>query len=777
MKRINIVMILLSICAMSAFAQQSLRYKTHVRSLLRQTMYYTGEIGRPFNASNAQEVGITKKTSSWEWPPSEGNIFLDNFEYLGHHNSFGAGVLLSATIDGQKVRRACGIMGDGSGGTIQIEDVYVKAIGISRKENYPILEDGTLNPNYDPNEAEEIIIAKYQTIEPMKLEVKQTSRAWGYRGYDAFVIIEYEIVNIDTIEYPDGFVVFGAAIAPSAFGMERKYGGLWQEGSNTTRSKEIYARYNFTRYLSYVHTRNGFPEEKYFNVWSTEGNRGGLNAPQAVGYMVLHYDTTQLQPQWRTLYSGTDSTRVWDELGKFRQPYVTQQIPNRNRALYDTQIGAMLDLSLSRPYSAFDMKAGSADSTSWANFNYPYASIDAAKNLELMKYWHGRAKPRALSNGNYSQTTLHYTSFGPYVFKPGVPVRFAIAQLVGYGPGTAADTVLRDAGGASTEPSGQSTGWYKPVVSWYDSITYPGIHANYPYMGSAYLKKYPLPWYVAGQISTDDPEPVISLRQVADRAIQIYTGQPYKKYDTEQYKAEISPAKGVYQIPYIPLPSPIIEVHNQADFKNIIVWSTAVEDFESSTAVQGRIRSGFSHYLVLKSPDALGPWKVIDSITRRAPQYYNIDVNYPGCYVVRDTSSLISENYYYAVLTVDSLGTKSGWTNITYHETQKGAVSKLGKVYVAPNPLIVASNFGGSTKMGDIHDKICFYGLPSRSNIRIFSYSGQLVGTIEHRSDTYSTEWFQISRNNQRIASGVYFFVVEDLDTGDRAHGKFVIIH
>jgi hypothetical protein len=100
-----------------------------------------------------------------------------------------------------------------------------------------------------------------------------------------------------------------------------------------------------------------------------------------------------------------------------------------------------------------------------------------------------------------------------------------------------------------------------------------------------------------------------------------------------------------------------------------------------------------------------------------------------------------------------------------------------GKLYVAPNPLILSSNFGGSTKEGDIKDKIGFYGLPKRSTIRVFSYSGQLVGTVEHNSNTYSHEWFQISRNSQRIASGVYFYIVEDLDEGTRATGKFVIIH
>ena len=34
-----------------------------------------------------------------------------------------------------------------------------------------------------------------------------------------------------------------------------------------------------------------------------------------------------------------------------------------------------------------------------------------------------------------------------------------------------------------------------------------------------------------------------------------------------------------------------------------------------------------------------------------------------------------------------------------------------------------------------------------------------------------------LSTNNQIIASGVYFFVVEDRESGKAANGKFVVIH
>ncbi len=628
----------------------------------------------------------------------------------------------------------------------------------------------------------------------MNVTVKQTSRAWSYPGYDAFIIIEYDIVNNDNVDYTDGFVMFQNALSPSAFGLMRKY-GVWNESSVTSRSREEYARYNFSRLLTYVHPRDGFPDATYFNKWSTSGNRGGLDSPQAVGFLPLHYEYDLLQTKQNTVYLVSDSARVWDVNNKFRQPYTTEANGNRNQEMSRT-ITIGLDLTVHNP-AAFNNKTTSAtpsaDSILWAKWYPPYASCpwnpalaSPALNQEIVDYWHGKAKPRALSASGYTGAFFHYTSFGPYVFpKNGAHLRFAVAQVVGYGPGVSADSVWRDAGGANST----ATGWYTPVPSWYDTLKYTGVSAiaGITSMGSTYLRTHELPWYVtAGRgISKVDVAPVISIRDVADRAIQMYTGNALTKYDGVQFKPENTPATGAYNASktYIPIPAPVLNVYDATDVKNKIVWGPQVEGFTAMANVQaaraaGRIKAGLSHYLVLKSPEGLGPWTKLDSVTIRDPRYYNKDDKYPGNYVIRDTTSLLSENYYYAVVSVDSLGGKSGMTNIAYHKTQKGAVLQLGgKIYVAPNPLILSSSFGGSTKEGDINDKIGFYGLPKRANIKVFSYSGQLIGTVEHRENVYSHEWFQISRNSQRIAAGVYFYTVEDLDTGTMVHGKFVIIH
>ena len=162
---------------------------------------------------------------------------------------------------------------------------------------------------------------------------------------------------------------------------------------------------------------------------------------------------------------------------------------------------------------------------------------------------------------------------------------------------------------------------------------------------------------------------------------------------------------------------------------------------------------------------------MIDSVARRDVRYFNDTL-----YAVLDSLSNLGEFVSYAVVSVDSSGGRSGMTNIVVHETQAPAVAALGKVYVVPNPLIVTNGLRGDDPNGEVTDRVQFMGLTSRCTIRIFSYSGQLINTIEHERDTFGDPWYQISRNDQLLASGVYYFVVEDV-SGARSHGKFVIIH
>lgn len=721
-----------------ATAHAQLRdWRVHSRGLLHQTIYNTGELGRAYSAGGTVQEG----TPSMEWPPRS-SMILDRTNYPGQHNSFGSGIWVAGTrpIIGRRFA-FCGAVSDASGNPISVSGVYSNPISIERIENFPVLPDGNLNPNFNPDEAEEIIISKWST--PVGITVTRTSRAWSYPGYDSFIIYEYEFQNTTQDTITDFFVTFANSFAPSMFGYQRNH-GLWTEasfrGQPPSGLGDHFARFDLKRWMTYNHEREGLPEQTFFNQWSAPGDRGGLNSPQAVGLMVLHYDYDHLSQRHQTRQvwiQASDTAGMWDQNNKAKQPFMLRY---ENGNLPESKIQPWMETSVQRRTAIF---TGATDSTRFVTQFEP----------ELWPYWKGRTK--GSTNLSWWQPVNRGLGFYPYLVPPGETVQFSVAELAGYGPGVASDRRFKDLGG--NVRSGVDAGaYFNPVPSWNDTLQYEHLGSK-PYIGSTYLKSHPLPWYVTPG--------VVSLRDVADRAVQMYTGRPLVKHDTLPYEPLSAPPRGRYNTIPIPVPAPVIRVENTRAAANRIIWGPQVEAFRTP-----RLRAPLKHYEVLRAPHPLGPWSVIDSVRVRDPRYFHDSI-----YVVLDVNSNLGEFVSYAVVSVDSLGGRSGMTNITRHETQAPSVASLGKVYVVPNPLIVSSGLTGSDPGGEIGDRVQFMGLPKRCTIRIFSYAGQLINTIEHDRDTYGQPWYQITRKGQILASGVYFFVVED-DQGNRSTGKFVVI-
>ena len=713
----------------ATLAAQQRRFEVHSRGMLRQTVYNTGELGRAYDQGTA---GVLEGVPSLEWPANSA-VTIDSKFYSGQHNSFGGGVQLSLE------RRDTTRMFVFCGGVTQLPVVGVHSfpISLSRVENFPLLPTGELNPSYDPNEAEEKIVTSWAT--PVGITITRTSRAWSHPDYDDLIIYEYEVENTgdtdgnsatparqDTLT--ELLIGFSHGFAPGKTGHERKY-NRW--GGTDFQQTDTYARFDRRRWLNYTENIDGLPDPQYFTQWAQTGtNGGGLQAPMAVGYQVLYYDTTHLARRNETAVSGTtggSQDSAWNSHNHLKQPYLNRletslwtEAKHRNNMVVTTW-----------PRSGNSLYSSALFGPDWAfrtSFNVRQSWIFGV----------GRQ-----------------VAFGPYILRPGEKLRFSFAEVAGFGAASLQDTQsgLLDEGGSCGQQCNESSSAnaMNPVVNYTGTITYGFDNKVH---GSTYLATYPLPDYVNSD--------VVTVRDVADRAIQAYLGvSPVVDYDSSQYWPEQSPDRGVYAIPAV-VPAPQITVENTSSAQNRITWGLQVESF-----VHPRLQAPLSHYLVMKASHPLGPWTVIDSVRRADVQYIK-----NGIYEVTDTSTRVLESNYYSVISVDSLGNKSGMTNLALHQTQLGGTETLQTVYAVPNPFIVRSGFTGA---GNPENRIGFFNLPKECTIRIISYSGQLVETIEHKSANYSVEYFRTTRNNQVIASGLYFFVVETPD-GQRTHGKFVVI-
>ena len=102
------------------------------------------------------------------------------------------------------------------------------------------------------------------------------------------------------------------------------------------------------------------------------------------------------------------------------------------------------------------------------------------------------------------------------------------------------------------------------------------------------------------------------------------------------------------------------------------------------------------------------------------------------------------------------------------------ASGDLSAVHTVPDPYYVSNALEATANTKILK----FVNLPSRAIIRIYSVSGVLVNALTHNDAGGSGEatWNLRNRNNQFVASGVYFFHVEGPD-GKSKVGRFTVVN
>lgn len=108
------------------------------------------------------------------------------------------------------------------------------------------------------------------------------------------------------------------------------------------------------------------------------------------------------------------------------------------------------------------------------------------------------------------------------------------------------------------------------------------------------------------------------------------------------------------------------------------------------------------------------------------------------------------------------------------YSVAENASGDLSRVHTVPDPYYVTSAIEqtANTKI------LKFVNLPSRAIIRVYSLSGVLVQVLTHNDPSGSGEatWNLRNRNNQFVASGVYFYHIEGPD-GKTKVGRMTIVN
>ncbi len=244
-----------------------------------------------------------------------------------------------------------------------------------------------------------------------------------------------------------------------------------------------------------------------------------------------------------------------------------------------------------------------------------------------------------------------------------------------------------------------------------------------------------------------------------------------------------------------PPPNPPLQVETQSK-KVILNWEPTEEKNPETYTDPNRVDSveqPFEGYRVYKSTQSAdGPWTLLADYDI-AGNTYGPNQGLTHQYI--DEGLLNNVSYYYAITAYSKPDKEFPWpeaeTGITQYAQEvtpgPAAPDEVGEVAVVPNPYrgdISYQEYNPpwessppSRPWMEQDRRLQFINLPPRCKIVIYNAAGERVNTLKHNNPNKGyIDWNMTSYVNQAIASGLYFFTVENLETGNSQVGKFVVI-
>ncbi len=174
-----------------------------------------------------------------------------------------------------------------------------------------------------------------------------------------------------------------------------------------------------------------------------------------------------------------------------------------------------------------------------------------------------------------------------------------------------------------------------------------------------------------------------------------------------------------------------------------------------------------------------------DSLGKKATSFADVRVSW-SMTLLKDTTIAESEQRHPQFGDVFKIVTNKPFRNNEFMEfttvgqrfDKSKAENDLDKVAVVPNPYVGAASWEPySTSVGRGERRIYFMHLPNECIIRIYTLSGKLVDTIEHKSSISDGQesWDLVSKDGMDIAYGVYVYHIDAPNVGEKI-GRFAII-
>ena len=599
--------------------------------------------------------------------------------------------------------------------------------------------------------------------EPLGIQIERWAYLFANDAYDDMVILEYRFTN--TSDEPRQDVWIGLNAAPHS---EAHYpGDLWGDYYGVTYNK--YANGDASAdsmRLWYAWSADQIRTEEQDDKGEPNGGWGYFTEPQFIAHVVLHADAC------------ADDT-----------PECTADDPTMPRKAGWSQRDFVANLNEASHTDVYNYL-----SESWNTGSEVYDRFENADGEEVtdgmyrvLNTAQGAVAPNGIDLDNYDpeseQEKNNLMSFGPYQMDPGEDVHIVMAFTGGMIPSRLAIDAGRayDGGQASREtfgiqplPAGRSyTDMHgHPIVQ--DGNVYRPQDLGPDGTPTAQPIARAGETYAYEGTGEEAIEAVINIGQeivfeTASDAIQLWK------------RSSVQFGQGDFDIDYSPA-APSLTGVSGTDLTTL-QWSDNQQDARGGPITGYKIYRGYKRPSTVTQPTDT-TFILLADIAQGDPAFDSKE------YV--DTDVVRGEDYYYYITAYNDQGIESSsFQNRTgtNAEPQREALTPQSppnddwknQVIVVPNPYHpeAVGNYGRNDR------RLNFLNLPAFANIHIYTVAGDRVQTIRHNSPggVGNVDWErQQSLSTLEIVSGLYIFVVEELDgpdgspTGESTTGKFVVV-